>query len=77
MNSSKNTDDNNALYKKYISPRQLAVRWDCSSTTARRIADRAGMSKYFLGEGRNGMVRYSINEVEAYETQRCTAVMNK
>ena len=54
----------------YISPRQLAERWDCSPTTAQRIAKNAGMAKYCLGEGRNGMVRYLLSEIESYETQR-------
>lgn len=54
----------------YMSPRELAERWRCSRTTAQRIADRAGLSKYFLGEGRNGMVRYAVSEVKAFELSR-------
>lgn len=59
---------------RYLSPRQLAARWDCSRTTAQRIAARAGISKYFLGEGRNGLVRYAVNEIEAFEASRRMAM---
>ena len=55
---------------RFISPRQLADRWDCSRTTAQRIADRVGFARYFLGEGKNGMVRYRLDDVEAYEEAR-------
>ena len=71
------TQENDTRDVRYLSPRQLAIRWDCSRTTAQRIADRAGISKYFLGEGKNGMVRYPLKEVEAYETQRRISVMNE
>lgn len=54
----------------YVSPRRLAERWDCTSTTAQRIPARAGIAKYPLGEGRNGMVRYALAEIEAYEQSR-------
>jgi hypothetical protein len=65
-----NTGEIDIKVSQYLSPRQLAVRWDCSRTTAQRIADRAGISKYFLGEGRNGIVRYAINDIEAFEGSR-------
>ncbi len=55
---------------RYVSPRWLAERWDCSRTTAQRIADRAGITKVYLGEGRNGTVRYRLDEIEAYEEAR-------
>jgi len=51
--------------KRFLSPRQLADRWDCSATTAQRITRNAGISKYCLGEGRNGMVRYPLSYVVA------------
>lgn len=55
---------------QFISPRQLAQRWDCSRSTAQRIAKRAGLTRVPLGEGRNGMVRYPLAEVVAYEAAR-------
>jgi hypothetical protein len=57
----------------FLSPRDLALRWSCSRTTAQRVAARARFAKYFLGEGRNGMVRYLLSEVEAYEEKRRVA----
>ncbi len=56
--------------RQFLSPRQLAERWDCSTSTAQRLAKHAGIAKYCLGEGRNGMVRYLLSEVEAYEERR-------
>jgi hypothetical protein len=35
-----------------------------------RIATRAGLSRLYLGEGKNGIVRYLRKEIEAYEAQR-------
>ena len=54
----------------YLSPKDLADRWRCSRPTVSRIAERAGLSRFFLGEGRNGVVRYLRKEVEAYEESR-------
>ncbi len=59
--------------KRFLSPRQLAERWDCSATTAQRVAMNAGIAKYCLGEGKNGMVRYLLSEVETYEEKRRVA----
>ena len=58
----------------YISARQLAIRWDCSRNTAHRTAKRAGITKVFLGEGRNGIVRYSLEEIVRYEISRAIGV---
>lgn len=65
-----NDADTRATISRYVSPRQLAERWNCSRTAAQRIADRAGIAKYYLGEGRNGMVRYAVADIEAYECSR-------
>lgn len=54
----------------YLSPKELAARWRCSRSSVDRIAQRAGLSRLFLGEGRNGIVRYIREEVEAYEATR-------
>lgn len=56
----------------YISPKELAARWQCSRSSVDRIARRAGLSRLYLGEGRNGIVRYVRQEVEAYERARRT-----
>jgi len=54
----------------YIAPREMMQRWRCSRTSVDRIARRAGMRRVYLGEGKNGTVRYFREEVEAYEAQR-------
>src|SRR5438128_12049283 len=53
-----------------ISPREIARRWRCSRSSVDRIARRAGFTRFVLGEGRNGMVRYVRSEVERFETSR-------
>ena len=53
-----------------ISPREMAQRWRCSRSSVDRIARRAGFTRYVLGEGRNGMVRYLRGEVERFESSR-------
>jgi len=57
-----------------VSPKELAHRWQCSRSSVDRIARRAGMSRVFLGEGRNGIVRYRREEVIAYERSRQVGV---
>lgn len=54
----------------YISPRELAARWCCARSTVLRIADRAGLTRLYLGTGKNGIVRYLREEVIAYELTR-------
>jgi hypothetical protein len=57
----------------YLSPKELQERWRCSRSSVDRIARRAGLTRFCLGEGRNGIVRYSRREVESFETQRQVA----
>jgi len=54
----------------YLSPKELAERWRCARSSVDRIAGRAKLRKLFLGEGKNGIVRYLRKEVEAYEQSR-------
>ena len=54
----------------YLSPKELQDRWRCSRSSVDRIARRAGLTRLCLGEGRNGIVRYSRKEVEALELKR-------
>lgn len=54
----------------YLSPRQLAERWQCARSTVDRVATRHGLTRLCLGTGRRGMVRYLREEVEALERQR-------
>jgi len=54
----------------YLSPKELQERWRCSRSSVDRIARRACLTRLCLGEGRNGIVRYSRKEVEAFEEKR-------
>lgn len=54
----------------YVSPNELAERWSCSRSSVDRIARRAELSRLYLGDGKNGIVRYIRKEVEAYEEKR-------
>jgi hypothetical protein len=55
---------------KFLSPKDLADRWRCSRSSVDRIAQRAGLSRVFLGGGVKGMVRYLREEVEHFEQSR-------
>lgn len=55
---------------EFISPEELAIRWRCSRSTVDRIANREKMSRLYLGEGKNGIVRYLRTEVATYEERR-------
>jgi len=56
--------------RAFISPKALALRWQCGRSSVDRIARRAGFTRVCLGHGKNGMVRYLRREVEAYEASR-------
>ena len=56
--------------KKYISPNNLADRWDTSRTSVDRTAKRENFTRFLLGDGKNGGVRYSREEVKQYEIRR-------
>lgn len=66
----KTTKPRTASESPYISPAELAVRWACSRSSVDRIARRAAITRLYLGEGKNGLVRYMRKEVEAYEETR-------
>jgi hypothetical protein len=54
----------------YLSPRELAERWRCARSSVDRIARRNGLKRLYLGEGRNGAVRFLRKEVETLEQSR-------
>jgi hypothetical protein len=58
----------------YFSPNELAERWRCARSSVDRIAKRAGLKRLYLGEGKNGIVRFIREEVEAYEASRLVHV---
>ena len=62
-----------ALQPKYISPNQLARRWSVARSTADRIARINGFTRFAPGNGKNGTVRYVMEEVIRYEQSRLIA----
>ena len=54
----------------YIAPKELMRRWCCSRSSVDRVAERAGLTRVYLGKGVNGMVRFIREEVEAFERSR-------
>jgi len=54
----------------YVSPKELAVRWQCSRSSVDRIARSAGLTRLCPGTGRKGIVRFIRKEVEAFENTR-------
>jgi len=68
--SKRDTGFHDTRVTAYLSPNDLAARWSCSRTTVQRIADRNRFTRYILGEGRNGIIRYARDEILAYETER-------
>lgn len=53
----------------FITPSELARRWQCSRSSVDRIARRAGLHRLLLGEGKNGLVRYLKKEVMVLENK--------
>jgi hypothetical protein len=66
----KTLEVNSSVSSPYVSPKELQERWRCSRASVDRIARRAGLTRFCLGEGRNGIVRYSRKEVEEFEIKR-------
>lgn len=54
----------------FISPKELAERWQCSRSSVDRIARRARLKRVCFGKGVNGMVRYLRKEIVAYEKSK-------
>lgn len=52
---------------KFISARTWAARWDCSLSTVRRVAQRCGVRRVYVGTGPNGLVRYSLADIAQIE----------
>jgi hypothetical protein len=55
---------------KYISPKDLAVRWGCARSSVDRYCKAEGLHRLLLGRGKNACVRYLWSEVEALERKR-------
>ena len=55
---------------EYLTPNELATRWQCSRTSVDRYARKAGFTRMYLGDGKNSLVRFLRKEVMAYEKER-------
>lgn len=58
-----------SVSSKYISARTWAKRWDCSVSSIRRAAGRLPVRRVYVGSGRNGLVRYSLDDIEKVERE--------
>jgi len=63
--------------KRFLAPCELANRWCCSRASVERIATRNGLSRFYLGEGRHGIVRYLLDEVVKFEESRRIACQHR
>lgn len=59
-----------ATKNPFISAKELSERWQCARSSVDRVARRAGMKRFVLGDGKNGMVRFLRKDVENYERDR-------
>lgn len=56
-------------FEDLISARTWAVRWDCSISSIRRAAKRFKIRTVYVGDGRNGLVRYSLSDILRVERE--------
>lgn len=54
----------------YLAPKELAARWRVTRSTADRIAREHGITRLCLGDGKNGSVRFRLDDVLRFEQQR-------
>ena len=54
----------------YISAKELSERWQCARSSVDRVDRRAGIKRWYLGEGSHGMVRFIRQEDECDEVER-------
>lgn len=56
--------------KQLVSLKEIAATWGCHRTTARRKLATAGIHPIVFGSSRTSMVRYRLEDIEAY-LRRC------
>jgi len=61
---------NQPAESEYLTPNELAIRWKCSRTSVDRYTKQAGLTRLYLGNGKNSAIRFLRKEVEAYEKER-------
>jgi len=54
----------------YVSLRQIAEELGVSRQSARRYLDQASIRPIMLGSGRNGAIRYALEEVKSWLNAR-------
>ena len=54
----------------YISPKELAARWRVARSTVEVLVRQHGITRLCLGEGKNGTVRYKLDDVLRFEQTR-------
>jgi len=54
---------------KWLSAKTWARRWDCSVASVRRAARRFNIRRAYVGAGRNGLVRYALEDIVRLEQQ--------
>ena len=59
-------EDEGISSRQFVSPKRLAEEWSVSVPTVKRICERAGISAYYLGHGKNGTVRYRREDIDKY-----------
>ena len=58
----------------YVSPNDLVARWRCGRSSVDRIARREGFRRFCPGTGRNGLIRYFLEDVLAFEQANTVAM---
>lgn len=66
MRDTKNAKDAPAE-RQFMSLAAIARKWDVSRQTVRRVMDRHGKRAAYFTDGRNGIVRYRVSDVEDVE----------
>lgn len=55
--------------RAFISAKTWAERWDCSISSVRRAARRFAIRRVYVGRGRNGLVRYALEDILRIEAE--------
>ncbi len=54
---------------KFICAQTWAARWDCSISSIRRAAKRFRVRRVYVGDGRNGLVRFALQDIMRVEKE--------
>lgn len=62
---------------EFLTTADLAQRWKVEPETLRQQRFRGEGPPYFKPLGKNGMVRYKLSDIIAYETERTTMTQSQ